>query len=160
MRDQNSLNKVILIGRIGQRPELRHLPQADRSVARFTMATNERSFNPQTNQATIKTEWHSLYAWGKLAEFCDRFLEVGKQILIEGKLRTRSWQDRDGNKRKTTEIEAFNIVLLGSRDSQSQGPRGDNIDAPYRDAGHDAPAADFPADEEPVGPIGEDDVPF
>ncbi len=158
MRDQNSLNKVILIGRIGQRPELRHLPQADRSVARFTLATNERWFDTKTNQKQEKTEWHSLYAWGKLAEFCDRFLEVGKQILVEGKLRTRSWQDRDGNKRKTTEIEAFNIVLLGSRDSQ--GPRGDNIDQPYRDSGHDAPANEFPSDEEPVGPIGEDDVPF
>ena len=158
MRDQNSLNKVILIGRIGQRPEIRHLPQGDRSIARFTMATNEKGFNPTTNQATVRTEWHSLVAWGKLAEFCERFLEVGKQILVEGKLRTRSWQDREGNKRKTTEIEAFNIVLLGSRDSQ--GPRGGEIDAPYRDSGQDAPPADFPSDEEPVGPIGEDDVPF
>jgi single-strand DNA-binding protein len=158
MRDVNSLNKVILIGRLGQRPEIRHLPQSDRSIARFTLATNERSFNPQTNQATIRTEWHSLVAWGKLAEFCERFLETGKQILVEGKIRTRSWQDRDGNKRKTTEIEAFNIVLLGPRDSQP--PRGNDIDVPYRDSGQDAAPADFPADEEPAGPIGEDDVPF
>jgi single-strand DNA-binding protein len=158
MRDQNSLNKVILIGRIGQRPELRRLPQSDRAIARFTMATNERFFNPQSNEAVIRTEWHSIVAWAKLAEFCDRFLEVGKQILVEGKLRTRSWQDRDGNKRKTTEIEAFNIILLGSRDGSSQ--RREVIDAPYRDSGQDAPAPDFPSDEEPAGPIGEDDVPF
>ncbi len=158
MRDVNSLNKVILIGRIGQRPEIRHLPQSDRSVARFTMATNERWFNTKTNQQTEKTEWHSIIAWAKLAEFCDRFLEVGKQILVEGKIRTRSWQDRDGNKRKTTEIEAFNIVLLGPREAQP--PRGNEIDAPYRDSGHDAAPADFPADDEAPGPIGEDDVPF
>jgi len=158
MRDVNSLNKVILIGRLGQRPEIRVLPQGDRSIARFTMATNERSFNPQTNQATIKTEWHNLIAWGKLADFCERFLEQGKQILVEGKLRTRSWQDRDGNKRKTTEIEAFNIVLLGPREQQP--PRGGEMDAPYRDSGHDAAPVEFPADEEPPGPAGDDDVPF
>jgi len=157
MRDVNSLNKVILIGRIGQRPELRHFPQSDRALARFTLATNERSFNPQTNQASIRTEWHSIVAWAKLAEFCDRFLEVGKQILVEGKIRTRSWQDRDGNKRKTTEIEAFNIVLLGPRDAQ---PRGNEIDAPYREPGPDAGSPDFPSDEEPPASLGEDDVPF
>jgi single-strand DNA-binding protein len=158
MRDVNSLNKVILIGHLGKHPELRRLPQSDRAVAQFTMATSERSFNPQTNEATKRTEWHTIVAWAKLAEFCDRYLDKGKQILVEGKIRTRSWQDRDGNKRKTTEIEAFNIVLLGPRDAQSS--RGNEIDAPYRDSGHDAPPADFPADEEPVGPIGEDDVPF
>jgi single-strand DNA-binding protein len=160
MRDVNSLNKVMLIGRLGQRPEIRLLPQGDRSVARFTLATNERSFNPQTNQATDKAEWHQLYAWGKLAEFCERFLEQGKQILVEGKLRTRSWQDRDGNKRKTTEIEAYSIVLLGSRDQGQGQPRGQEMDAPYRDSGHDAAPADFPADEEPSGPGSDDVVPF
>ena len=157
MRDVNSLNKVILIGHLGRRPELRRLPQSDRAVAQFSLATSERSFNPQTNEATKRTEWHTIVAWAKLAEFCDRFLDKGKQILVEGKLRTRTWQDRDGNKRKTTEVEAFNIVLLGPRDGQA--PRTDEIDAPYRDSGHDAPSPDFPSDEEP-GPGGEDDVPF
>ena len=71
MRDVNSLNKVILIGRLGQRPEIRVIPQRDRSVARFSLATNERLFNPQTNEASIRTEWHRIIAWGKLAEFCE-----------------------------------------------------------------------------------------
>ncbi len=69
MRDINSLNKVILIGRLGQRPELRYLPQTERAVARFTLATNERYFNPTTNESNVKAEWHRIVVWGKLAEF-------------------------------------------------------------------------------------------
>lgn len=116
MRDINSLNKVILIGRLGQNPELRYLPQTERAVAKFTLATNERYFNPSTNESDIRAEWHRIVTWGKLAEFCDKYLSQGKQIYLEGKLRTRTWQDREGNKRSTTEIEAQNIILLGKRE--------------------------------------------
>ncbi|MFP4081776.1 MAG: single-stranded DNA-binding protein [Candidatus Aminicenantes bacterium] len=120
MRDINSLNKVILIGRLGQNPELRYLPQTERAVARFTLATNERIFNPSTNETDTRVEWHRIVAWGKRAEFCEKYLTQGKQIYVEGKLRTRSWQDREGNKRFTTEIEARNIVLLGKREDQEE----------------------------------------
>ncbi len=116
MRDINSLNKVILIGRLGRNPELRYLPQTDRAVARFTLATNERFYKPSTNESDIRAEWHRIVAWGKLAEFCEKFLTQGKQIYLEGKLRTRSWQDREGSKRYATEIEAQNIILLGRKD--------------------------------------------
>ncbi len=116
MRDINSLNKVILIGRLGQNPELRYLPQTERAVAKFTLATNERYFNPSTNESDIRAEWHRIVTWGKLAEFCEKYLNQGKQIYLEGKLRTRTWQDREGNKRSTTEIEAQNIILLGKRE--------------------------------------------
>lgn len=116
MRDINSLNKVILIGRLGRNPELRYLPQTDRAVARFTLATNERFYKPSTNESDIRAEWHRIVAWGKLAEFCEKFLTQGKQIYLEGKLRTRSWQDREGNKRYATEIEAQNVILLGRKD--------------------------------------------
>jgi single-strand DNA-binding protein len=116
MRDINSLNKVILIGRLGGKPELRYLPQNQRAIARFSLATNERLFNPNTNESRIRAEWHRIIAWGKLGEFCEKYLTQGKQVYIEGKLRTRSWQDREGNKRSTTEIEAQNIVLLGKRE--------------------------------------------
>jgi len=116
MRDINSLNKVILIGRLGGNPELRYIPQTERAVTNFTLATNERYFNPNTNESDIRAEWHRIVAWGKLAEFCEKYLTQGKQILVEGKLRTRSWQDRDGNKRFTTEIHAQNIVLLGKKE--------------------------------------------
>jgi len=120
MRDINSLNKVILIGRLGRNPELRYIPQTERAVANFNLATNERYFNPNTNESDIRAEWHRIVAWGKLAEFCEKFLTQGKQVLVEGKLRTRSWQDRDGNKKFTTEVHAQNIVLLGRREESME----------------------------------------
>jgi single-strand DNA-binding protein len=129
MRDINSLNRVILIGRLGGKPELRYLPQTERAVARFSLATNERLFNPKTNESRIRTEWHRIIAWGKLAEFCEKFLVQGKQVSIEGKLRTRSWQDRDGNKRSTTEVEAQSIAEVepfpaetAAADAVEEGP--------------------------------------
>jgi len=116
MRDINSLNRVTLIGRLGRNPEVRYISQTERAVANFTLATNERYFNPNTNESEIRAEWHRVVAWGKLAEFCEKFLTQGKQILVEGKLRTRSWQDREGNKKYTTEVHAQNIIFLGKKD--------------------------------------------
>lgn len=151
MRDINSLNKVILVGRLGQNPELRYLPQTERAVARFTLATNERYFNPNTNESDIRAEWHRIVVWGKLAEFCEKYLNQGKQILLEGKLRTRSWQDREGNKRYTTEIEARNIVLLGKREDGAQ-----------RESYTEPTSPEFPEEEKETKEEGEgeDDVPF
>ncbi|MDD8027129.1 MAG: single-stranded DNA-binding protein [Acidobacteriota bacterium] len=162
MRDVNSLNKVILIGRLGQKPELRVLPQGDRSMARFSLATNEKSFNPTTSESTIKTEWHKIVVWGKQAEFCDHYLDVGRQVMIEGKLRTRSWQDKDGNKRFSTEVEAINIVPLGRREGGSEGEHYERRPAgPGASAFQDPAAAEFPADEDAPGePGGDDEVPF
>ena len=152
MRDINSLNKVILIGRLGQKPELRYLPQTERAVAKFSLATNERYFKPDTNESETRTEWHRIVTWGKLAEFCEKYLNQGKQIYLEGKLRTRSWQDREGNKRYTTEIEAQNIVLLGKKEDTPQKQT-------YSET--EPEASDFPAGEaaEP-DKEGEDEVPF
>ncbi len=152
MRDINSLNKVTLIGRLGQSPEIRYLPQTERAVARFTLATNERFFNPRTNESDIRAEWHRIVVWGKLAEFCEKYLTQGKQIYLEGKLRTRSWQDREGNKRFTTEIEARNIVLLGKREETVE-------QEPYAES----TSEDFPTEEqEKPKEEGEeeDEVPF
>jgi len=164
MRDVNSLNKVILVGRLGQKPEIKVLPQ-DRSLARFSLATNEKSYNPTTGESAMKTEWHRIVVWGKLAEFCEKYLEQGKQVLIEGKLRTRSWQDRDGNKRSTTEIEAYSIVLLGRREGGPEGggehyePRRPS--APSGPVYQDPAVSDFPADDDGPGDAGGDDeVPF
>lgn len=154
MRDINSLNKVILIGHLGQNPEIRYLPQTDRPVARFTLATNERIFNPTTNETRENTEWHRIVAWGRLAEFCEKYLTQGKQIYLEGKIRTRSWQDRDGNKRYTTEINARNIVLLGKRETVTEEET--SIEPP-------SPDTDYPPEESPVSTKegeGEDEVPF
>jgi single-strand DNA-binding protein len=154
MRDLNSLNRVILIGRLGQKPEMRVIPQGDRSVARFTLATNERIYNPGTSETSDRTEWHKIVVWGKLAEFCEKYLDKGRQVAIEGKLRSRSWQDRDGNKRSSTEIEAQSVVLLGGRREgvAEAEPRADM-----------SGAADFPAEDEAQTPgegEGDDEVPF
>jgi single-strand DNA-binding protein len=155
MRDINSLNKVLLIGRLGGKPDLRYLPQNQRAIARFSIATNERLFNPTTNESKTRTEWHRVVAWGKLGEFCEKYLTQGKQVYIEGKLRTRSWQDRDGNKRSTTEIEAQSIVLLGRREDIAEVE-------PFPAEG---PSTDLAMDEEPGfqeggGSGGDDEVPF
>lgn len=153
MRDINSLNKVILIGHLGGDPEVRYLPQSERAVARFNIATNERSFNPTTNETKDYTEWHRIVAWGKLAEFCEKYLVRGRQIYIEGKLRTRTWQDRDGNKRFTTEINAQNIVLLGKRELTEE----EEIVSPS------SAEQQFPPQEDTTSTEGEgeeDDVPF
>lgn len=121
MRDVNSLNKVILIGHIGQPPEVRYIPQTETPVANFSLATNERVFNPSTNESDIRTEWHRIVAWRKLAEFCEKYLTKGKQILVEGRIRTEKWQDRDGNPRYTTKIHASTITLLGKREEGEAG---------------------------------------
>jgi single-strand DNA-binding protein len=151
MRDINSLNRVLLIGRLGQNPELRYIPQSERAVANFSLATNERLFNPSTNESDIRVEWHRIVAWGKLAEFCEKFLTQGKQILVEGKIRTRSWQDKDGNKRYTTEIHAQNIVLLGKKEDT-----GSEDHFPERSV------PDFPGGESEAikKESEEDDIPF
>lgn len=120
MKDINSLNKVILVGRIGKKPEIRYSAQSQRPVARFTLATNEVYFNRTTNEKVQRTEWHKVYMWGPLAEFASEYLNTGRLVLIEGKLRSREWQDRNGLKRTSTEIEAQSVVLLGRREEAAE----------------------------------------
>ena len=116
MKDVNSLNRVFLIGHLGGEPEIRYIAQGERPVARFSLATNEVYFDQVTNENKRRTEWHRIVAWGKLAEFCEKYLTKGKQIYIEGKLRTRTWEDKNGIKRSTTEVEAQSIILLGKKE--------------------------------------------
>jgi single-strand DNA-binding protein len=120
------------------------------------MATNERFTDKATRENKDRTEWHRIVVWGPQAEFCEKYLDKGRQVLIEGKLRTRSWQDRDGAKRTTTEIEAQTITLIGSRgESAPEGTRSGYVP----DA--EAPS-DFPGEDESTGAPGEggdDEVP-
>jgi single-strand DNA-binding protein len=109
-----SYNKVILIGNLGRDPELRYTPNGQ-AVANFSIATNEMWIN-KDNERQTRTEWHRIVAWSKLAEFASEYLSKGKQIFVEGRLRTRTWQDRNGNSRTTTEIWANSIILLGRKD--------------------------------------------
>ncbi len=155
MRDVNSYNKVILIGRLGGNPEVRYIPQTDRAVANFSLATNERTFNPTSNESDIRTEWHRVVSWGKLAEFSEKYLTKGKQILVEGRLKTEKWQDRDGNQRYTTKVYAQNITLLGKREESSEEGRS------YGDSG--GGMEEFPSQSKAIPEIDtndDDEVPF
>tara|TARA_Y100001934_G_C12351081_1_gene775382 strand:- start:1952 stop:2419 length:468 start_codon:yes stop_codon:yes gene_type:complete len=107
------VNKVILIGNLGSDPEVRYTPSGQ-PVANFNIATSE-SWTDKTGQKQDRTEWHRIVVWGKLAELCGEYLGKGRQIYVEGKLQTRQWEDRDGNKRSTTEIQAREITFLGGR---------------------------------------------
>jgi single-strand DNA-binding protein len=156
MRDRNSLNKVMLIGHLGGKPELRYLPQTERAVAKFTLATNERYFKADTNESEDRTEWHRIVTWGKLAEFCEKYLNPGKQIYLEGKIRTRNWQDKDGNKRYTTEIEAQTITLLGKREEQIEDQYHAEEPKPKPPSDLPEDAAEAPDKEKE----DEDEVPF
>lgn len=109
----SSLNKVILIGHLGRDPELRYT--ADGSpVATFSIATSEK-WNNKGGEAKEHTEWHNIVAWNQLADLSKKYLAKGRQVYIEGRLRSSEWTDREGNKRKKTEIIATQMVLLGSR---------------------------------------------
>ena len=111
------VNKVILIGRLGADPEVRYT-NTGTAVANFNMATSV-NFTDKNGRKTEKTEWHRIVAFGKLGEICGEYLAKGKQIYIEGRLQTREWEDRDGNKRRTTEIVAGTMQMLGARGQES-----------------------------------------
>lgn len=104
------VNKVILIGRLGRDPEMRYTPAGD-PVCNFTLATDE-VYRDRSGERQRRTEWHRIVAWRKLAEQCAQLLKKGNLAYIEGQLRTREWDDRDGNKRRTTEIVAFRMRIL------------------------------------------------
>lgn len=109
-----SVNKVILIGRLGKDPEMRFTPSG-KAVTNFTLATNE-NWTDQSGERQERTEWHRIVTWGKLAENSAKLLSKGKQVYVEGRLQTRQWDDRDGNKRYTTEIVANAMQILSSMD--------------------------------------------
>ena len=136
------VNKVILIGRLGKDPEVRYTPSGT-SVANFSMATSEEWKDRETGEKQERTEWHRIVAWRRLGEICGEYLHKGSQIYIEGRLQTRAWEDRDGNKRYTTEIVAQNMQMLSPVGKErSAEPMGQN----------------YP-EEEPIN-IPEDEIPF
>jgi single-strand DNA-binding protein len=112
-----SVNKVILVGNLGKDPELRYTPSGA-AVATFSLATTNPFKDKEGNK---QTEWHNIVAWRQLAEICGKYLHKGKQVYIEGRIQTRSYDDRDGNKRYITEIVADQMQMLGSRDDQGSG---------------------------------------
>lgn len=103
-------NKVQLIGRVGQAPEIKNLENG-KKLAKFSIATNE-SFKNDKGEKVEKTDWHNIVAWGKTAEIIEQYVDKGKELAIEGKLTTRSWEDKDGNKRYITEVVCNEMLML------------------------------------------------
>jgi single-strand DNA-binding protein len=136
------VNKVILVGNLGADPEVRYL-NTGTAVANFRMATTENIKNRE-GEREARTEWHRVVAFGRLAEICGEYLNKGKQVYVEGRLRTRSWDDRDGNKRWTTEITATTMQMLGSPGDQTTTEA-------------EVPDVEGPTDS---GTDQEDDIPF
>lgn len=118
-----SLNRVILAGRVGRDPEITHIPSTNRDLAKFSIATTE-GYMDKNNQWQDITEWHNLVAWGPLAQKVERSVHRGALVLIEGKLKTRKWQDQEGNNRRATDIEVVNVVVLERADRNSGGGGG------------------------------------
>jgi len=108
-----SINKVILIGRLGKDPEVKYTPSGT-PVAKFSLATDE-TFKDRNGEQQRRTEWHNIVAWSKLAEICGEYLTKGKQVYIEGSIRSRQWEDQSGAKRTAYDIIARSMTMLGSR---------------------------------------------
>jgi len=116
-----SVNKVMLLGRLGQDVELKHTP-AGNAVANFSVATGEKWVDKK-GEKQERTEWHRIVAWGKTAELCNQYIKKGSEVFIEGKLQTRTWDDKEGVKRYTTEIQALSVQFLGKKDESVDAPR-------------------------------------
>ena len=140
-----SVNKVILIGNLGRDPELR-FTRDGQGVANFTLATNER-WRDKEGQNQERTEWHRIVVWGKTAENCAQYLQKGRSCYIEGRIQTREWEDKEGNKRQTTEIVAQNVTFLGGRGEGGGGgggrPGAGKQDAPPPEPGPDGSEIPF-----------------
>jgi len=149
-----SVNKVILVGNLGRDAELRYTP-GGAAVATINMATTE-VWNDKSGQRQEKTEWHRVVLWGKSAESLTEYLTKGKQIYVEGRLQTRQWDDKDGNKRYTTEIRGDRIVLLSGGGRGGQMSRGGAGASGSDDAG----GGPGPGPNGPSEPLTDDDIPF
>ena len=136
------VNKVILLGNLGRDPEVRYTPSGA-AVANFTIATSEEWKDKDSGEKQERTEWHRIVAWRRLGEICGEYLHKGSQVYIEGRLQTKSWEDREGNKRYTTEIVAQTMQMLGS---------------PRKEGKTKSVEERYP-DEEPIS-IPDDDIPF
>ncbi|MDH4107568.1 MAG: single-stranded DNA-binding protein [Gammaproteobacteria bacterium] len=151
------INKVILVGNLGADPETRYMPSGG-AVTNLSLATSESWKDKQTGEQKDRTEWHKVAMFGRLAEIAAEYLRKGSQVYIEGKLRTRKWQDKDGNDRWTTEIVADEMQMLGARGGSAGG-------GPAGGGGRGSDDSYGPGPSAPSGPSGpsgdfDDDIPF
>jgi len=147
------VNKVILVGRLGQDPELKYT-NSGTAVCTFSVATND-SYTNRDGERVDTTEWHNIVTWGRLAEICNEYLDKGRQAYLEGSLQTRSWEDRDGNTKYKTEVKASDVVFLGD----TSGRRSTSASSAPRNAVHEpaeamAPEAPPPSDASSGEPDG------
>jgi len=154
-----SVNKVILVGRLGRDPETRYTG-GGQAVANFSVATDE-TYKDRNGERQKRTEWHKIVVWGKQAEIAQQYLKKGSLVFIEGRIQSREWQDKEGQKRTSFEIVANNFRMLGGRgDAAGGGARGGGGDAEDVGAPHGG-------HEEPMGggggggpEISDEDIPF
>ena len=148
-----SINKVIVVGNLGKDPETRFLPDG-KAVCNFSVATTDKWTDKATNEKKEATEWHRISSFGRLAEICGEYLKKGSQVYIEGKLRTRKWQDKEGQDRYSTEIIADAMQMLGSRSGMGAGEP--------REPREPAAAGESMSAKKPAGQFQDmdDDIPF
>ena len=147
-----ALNKVMLIGNVGRDPEVRYLDgqNGNAKVATFTLATTER-YRDRNGEMKENTEWHNIVVWRNLADIVEKYVAKGTQLYVEGRLRTRSWDDQSGNKRYTTEIQADTVQLLGRKsDNPATNGAAGNYHSPSAPGGN-APASNQQAASQPAG---------
>ena len=158
-----SVNKVILVGNVGKDPETRYL-EGGTAVCSFSLATSETYKNREGEKVT-NTEWHNVVLWRGLAEVAEKYVRKGSQLFIEGRIRTRSWDDRDGNKRYTTEIVGDNMQMLGKRSDDSSSDNSSYNSSQTTKESKDSQSDSSSASEDILkdsseGPEETDDLPF
>ena len=146
------VNKAILVGNLGRDPELRTTPNGQ-SVVNFTLATSE-TWTDKSGERVERTEWHRIVVWGRTAEMCNQYLSKGRTVYVEGRIQTREWEDKDGNKRYTTEINANTVNFIGPRTGGESGGGGSS------GGGGGAPSSGTSGPPEDPGPAMDDNIPF
>ena len=148
-----SLNKAMLIGNVGRDPEVRYLEGNNGAkVATFTLATTER-YRDRNGETRENTEWHNIVAWRNTADVVEKFVKKGTQVYIEGRIRTRSWDDQTGNKRYTTEIMADTLQLLGKRQDNPAGQGGYAAQPVQAQQGHAQPQQSYQQQYQQPAPV-------
>lgn len=155
-----SVNKVILLGNLGRDPETRYSPD-NAAITNVSIATTRR-YKDSSGQQQEETEWHRVVFFGRLAEIAGEYLRKGRPVYVEGRLRTRKWQDKEGNDKYSTEIVAENMQLLGGRDGAPAPATDDHDAAPARSGGGGARSGGASGTSKPAQSIADmdDDIPF
>jgi len=152
------LNKAILIGNLGQDPELRYT-QGGQAVLNLRLATTETFVN-RDKERQQRTEWHTVVVWGRRGEALNKILSKGRTICVEGRIQTRKWEDREGNKRYGTEIVATNVILVGGRGGSSGEYGGRDSESYSRNGSDSSSGSDHPRNSNAQDNYDDDDMPF